>query len=177
MAAIKPIGNNPIISVMDRVWKRNRFYVEKLNEGFYRGAEPDAKQIRELSKMGIKTILNLKSLTKAELANYAQIAEANGMRYINIPLNPFYIKKSYPHIMEVLKAGSKENPTYIHCTFGKDRTGFVSALVNYFQNGVPMKEAIEDMTAHGCTSPIFSNLKRFLRKIAKQPAKPLDVKA
>ncbi len=169
MVAIKPIKNNPFIMVMDKVCKNHKaFYMEKLTDSFYRGSEPDAKKISELGQMGIKTILNLKSIDNRQLANYSKIAEENGMKYINIPLNPFYIKKSFPYIMDIIKSGNKENPTFIHCTFGKDRTGFVSALVNFFKNGISMKDSIADMTEHGCKNPLFLNMKNYLRKVAKQ---------
>ena len=168
MVAIKPIKNNPVISVMDKVCKRKYFYVEKLTDSFYRGSEPDAKQIKTLGNMGIKTILNLKSIDNKQLAAYSKIAEDNGIKYINIPLNPFYIKKSFPYIMDIIKSGNKENPTFIHCTYGKDRTGFVSALVNYFKNGTSMKDSIADMTNHGCKNPLFLHMKDYLRNVAKQ---------
>ncbi|MBQ9688759.1 tyrosine-protein phosphatase, partial [bacterium] len=111
---------------------------------------------------GIKTILNLRTVSANELETLGKIAEENGLKYINIPLNPFRIKKSFPFILDTINSASKENPLFIHCTYGKDRTGFVSALVNYMKNGMSMKDAVKDMTAHGSTNPIFLNLKRFL---------------
>lgn len=172
MTAIKPIKNNPFITVMDKVCKnRKAFYMEKLTDSFYRGSEPDVKKIKELGNMGIKTILNLKSLGKKQLDSFSKIAEENGMKYINIPLNPFHIKKSFPHIVDVIKSGSKDNPIFIHCTYGKDRTGFVSALINFLKNGFTMKEAISDMTEHGCKNPMFSHLKSYLKNLEKQMKK------
>ncbi len=162
MSAYIPIKPNPIIRVMDKLIKNKKFYCEKINEGYYRGSEPSVNQIAELSKKGIKIILNLKSIGKKELQTFAQEAEKNGMRYINIPLNPFRIKKSFPYIMKALQSASKEKPLFIHCTFGEDRTGFVSALVNYLKNNFTMKDAIKDMTLRGCESPLFLNLKRYL---------------
>ena len=109
MTAIKPIKNNPIITVMDKVCKNHKpFYMEKLTDSFYRGSEPGVKQIEELGKMGIKTILNLKSIDNKQLSSLSQLAEKNGMKYVNIPLNPFHINNSFPHILDVIKSGTKD---------------------------------------------------------------------
>lgn len=70
--------------------------------------------------------------------------------------------------MDTINNASKENPLFIHYTYGVDRTGFVSALVNYLKNGMPMKDAIKDMTAHGSTNPAFAPMKMFLKHFAKK---------
>lgn len=163
MVAIKPIANNPIVGLMDKIFKNHKpFYCQKISDSFYRGSQPNAEQMKGLAQKGIKTILNLRTVSASELEELSKEAEAHGINYINIPLNPFKIKKSFPFIMETINSASKENPLFIHCTYGKDRTGFVSALVNYIKNGMSMKDAIKDMTDHGSTNPIFINLKRFL---------------
>ena len=168
MVAIKPIGNNPIMSIMDKAFTNKSFYCQKLNDSFYRGAQPNDKQIAGLAKKGIKTILNLRCTSAKDLEKLSSVAEKNGLKYINIPLNPFRVKKSLPYIMDTINNASKENPLFIHCTYGVDRTGFVSALINYLKNGMPMKDAIKDMTAHGSTNPAFAPMKMFLKHFAKK---------
>ncbi|MDD3237717.1 MAG: tyrosine-protein phosphatase [Candidatus Gastranaerophilales bacterium] len=165
MVSIKPIKNNPIIELMDKVWvNKTPFYCQQISDSFYRGSEPSEKEMKMLAEKGVKKILNLKSVTKKELAALTEQAKKNGLEYINIPLNPFHIKNTFPYIIEAIESATKENPLFIHCTFGRDRTGFVSALVKYTKQGLPMPDAIKDMEAHGFRKTLFFNVENFLKK-------------
>src|SRR5512140_2298054 len=58
----------------------------KVSDELYRGAQPDEEGIRNLKRLGIKSIVNLRTSKedgKAELA----LAEASGILCTNIPLN------------------------------------------------------------------------------------------
>ena len=79
-----------------------------------------------------------------------------------------------PSILKEIQGASKEKPLYIHCTFGKDRTGFVSALVKNLREGVPMAVAIKDMENHGFRSSVFFHMKNFLKSFdQKEEIKPV----
>lgn len=170
--APKRITGNPVIGFMDKILtKKGEFHMENVNDSFSRGSDATAKEMPLLAEKGIKTILNLKTITKKEFKELTTEAQKNGMKYINIPLDPFRIKKSFPNIMQVLKESSAENPLFVHCTFGVDRTGFVSAMERYIKENLPMYKAIADMKQHGFDDlhrMTFFNMERFLRQFAKQ---------
>lgn len=169
--SIKPIKGNPLIGLMDKIVKGKRssksFHFEKISDTFYRGNNPTVADYKTLAQNGIKRILNLKTITNKEAQKLAQEASKNGMEFINIPLNPFYIKKSFGHILNEIKTASTKKPLFIHCTFGKDRTGFVSGLAKFLREGVPMNEVIKDMESHNFAKTIFGHMENYLKKFGK----------
>ena len=119
-----------------------------------------------LKKKGIKIILNLKTISKEEIAELTKEAQKYGIEYVNIPLNYLSPKKNIGPILEILNKASKENPLFIHCTFGQDRTGFVVALGRMLKENLSIKDAISDMHKNGFHI-LFYNMERYLKKFDK----------
>lgn len=168
----KRIVANPIIKAMDKtLYKRKGFHFEKVNDAFYRGSDAAISDMPTLAQKGVKTILNLKSINKEELEKLTKEADKFGIKYVNIPLNPFNTKKNIPAIITILKEATPENPLFTHCTFGIDRTGFVTALERHINENLPIYKAIKDMHEHGFKGFhrfIFCNMEKSLRTLAKQ---------
>src|SRR5690349_6528554 len=57
----------------------------QINDGFYRGAQPDEVAIKSLKRLGVKTIVNLR-MEGDTWKKEAQEAQANGITYVNVPL-------------------------------------------------------------------------------------------
>lgn len=101
----------------------------QLDEHFYRGARPSADDLKSLSALGIKTIIDL---TDNSRAKEQPAVEAAGMRYVNIPI----VDKKNPstaQIEEFLKIAN--DPTtgkfYVHCAGGRHRTGVMAAVYRF----------------------------------------------
>lgn len=107
-----------------------------------------------LADVGVKTVIDLQGTDVSEAPNFAvrifnewsepgerpeniarerQLAENAGMRFINLPIN------SNNHVdadeakrihaaLEIIEQATPENPVYVHCQHGADRTGLVVAL-------------------------------------------------
>ena len=101
----------------------------QMDDRFYRGAQPDKDAYKQLSDLGIKTIIDLtdnpKSYEKSSV-------EALGMRYVHIPMSD----KRYPEstsIEQFLKL--VDDPTtgkfYVHCAGGRHRTGVMGAVYRF----------------------------------------------
>ena len=94
----------------------------KVNDRLYRGAQPDAVVIKNLKKLGIKTILNLRLPNDVWLAEEAQ-ATANGLAYTNVPMRgtgrptPEQVARALA-VIETLPS-----PVFVHCLHGCDRGG------------------------------------------------------
>lgn len=101
----------------------------QMDDRFYRGAQPEKNDYRDLAAIGIKTIIDLREdpekYSKAE-------AEAAGLTYVHIPM----IAKKYP-TQEATKKFLEvtSNPDtgkfFVHCAGGRHRTGAMGAVYRY----------------------------------------------
>jgi protein tyrosine phosphatase (PTP) superfamily phosphohydrolase (DUF442 family) len=110
-----------------------------------------------MKAMGIRTVINLRTLHGERKA-----VEAAGMRYVEIPIN--FMKNVDP--AAVRKALSvmtdpANQPVFLHCARGKDRTGVVAAVYRMEIDG--WSEAEAEMNAFGFQDA-WSQLKKFVRR-------------
>lgn len=121
------------------VYGVDNFY--KVTPGVYRGSHPDAEALQQLHKLGIKTIVSLQGEGKT-LEEEKRLAGALGIKVLSFPLTTFdptpgegrtreSARLAAQQAMEaaVAELGRPENqPVYLHCKFGRDRTGVVAGL-------------------------------------------------
>ena len=100
----------------------------RVNEQLYRGGQPEPGGMQKLADLGIKTVVNLRSPGERTRSEEREAA-AVGLRYFNIPLKP-YSRPEDEEIERVLSIiDTPENqPVFVHCKRGKDRTGTVVAI-------------------------------------------------
>jgi uncharacterized protein (TIGR01244 family) len=121
----------------------------QVNEHIYRGAQPTTAGFQSLAKMGVKTVIDLRE-TDGRSALEKKAVEANGMRYINIPLHgmsappPAAVDK----VMALFNDASG-GPVFIHCKRGADRTGTVVACYRIAHDGWENTKALSEAKANG----------------------------
>lgn len=133
----------------------------RLNPNLYRGAQPTEEGFRQLKAMGIKTVIDFRShhTTKAKV-------EAAGMTAVEIPLKADL--ESVPPTDDELRKyfdvllDPARQPVYIHCAFGKDRTGTMAAVYRLEVDGWTPEEAMQEMQAFGYHN-IYQELIHFIR--------------
>jgi protein tyrosine/serine phosphatase len=116
----------------------------KINDGLYRGAQPAPEGIKELEKLGIKTIIGLRSShSDKEILGDSRIA------YEAIPLPTWDVKQD--DIVRFLKIVTDKNrqPVFVHCQHGADRTGVMCAAYRVAVDGWSKQQAIDEMTKGG----------------------------
>jgi protein tyrosine phosphatase (PTP) superfamily phosphohydrolase (DUF442 family) len=101
----------------------------QMDDRFYRGAQPDKKDYKDLAALGIKTIIDLRE----DPESYEKpLVESLGMTYVNIPM----IGKKYP-TPEATEAFLKtiNDPAtgkfFVHCAGGRHRTGAMGAVYRF----------------------------------------------
>jgi protein tyrosine/serine phosphatase len=118
----------------------------QMDERFYRGSRPEAKDYQALAALGIKTIIDLTDNSR----DYEQPAvEAAGLRYVNIPM----VDKSYP-TMDQVNAFLKvvDDPAtgkfFLHCAGGRHRTGVMGAVYRFNHDHWNLEQAFAEMNQY-----------------------------
>jgi protein tyrosine phosphatase (PTP) superfamily phosphohydrolase (DUF442 family) len=116
----------------------------KVSEQLYRGAQPSAEGMEQLQKLGIKTVVNLRSFH----SDRDEIGDAN-LGYEHITMKPWHAEDK--EVVRFLKIVSDPNgtPVFVHCQRGADRTGTMCAIYRVAVQGWSKTEAIEEMTKGG----------------------------
>jgi len=115
--------------------------LHRVSGDLYRGAQPTAEGMAELKRMGIRTIINLRSFH----SDRDDIGET-GLAYEHI-----YMKAWHPEDEEVVRflqiiMDERRTPVFVHCKHGADRTGAMCAVYRVVVEGWTKDEAIREMT-------------------------------
>lgn len=115
-----------------------------VNSVLYRGAQPTEKGINELARRGVKTIINLRDSDKKAAAEQAQARRA-GIKFVNFPMGNWFAPgdSKIERIMQILDAPENQ-PVFVHCKRGADRTGTVVAVYRITHDGWTADKAINE---------------------------------
>ena len=116
----------------------------RVNDSYYRGAQPMGDDYATLARLGVKTIINLTS--DDAVADEQSFVEKNGMRYVNIPMdtrrNP--TEKELTQFLSIVNDAASQ-PVYVHCVGGRHRTGVMTAVYRMTHDGINGKAAFQEM--------------------------------
>lgn len=118
----------------------------KLDERFFRGAQPGERDYKDLAALGIKTIIDLRD----DPTSYEKRdAEAAGMRYVNIPMSDSGRPRD-EQIDQFLKLANDQatGPFFVHCAGGRHRTGVMGAVYRMTKDGWNFDQAYKEMEAY-----------------------------
>jgi tyrosine-protein phosphatase SIW14 len=115
----------------------------------YRGGQPKAGGLRKLSSLGVKTVINLRGDDEHE-ADEEREAKSLGMRYFNVPLSlggrP--TKEQIARVLSLVNA-PEDQPVFVHCHRGADRTGVVVAVYRIEHDGWTSEQALREADEYG----------------------------
>jgi len=119
----------------------------KISDRAWRSAQPAPHHIRRFAKSGIRTIINLRG--ERQCGSY-WLEQAMCDRY-GIKLINFQIRSRAAPTAEQLKAAKSlfetiEYPILMHCKSGADRAGIMSVLYRFFDEGVPLDVAKNELS-------------------------------
>lgn len=165
----------------------------KVSDGIYRGARPSFSAIPSLAVVKMKTIIDLQGgdadiplfgwlmkdfepgektwMINKERALSTQL----GFQFFNFPLssikNVTAIEEKWIQQTLSVMADPQNQPVYVHCEHGTDRTGLVIALYRVFYEGWSADEAHEEMMnmGHGQLGNqiLTGAMDRYFRKVTK----------
>ena len=121
----------------------------KVNENLYRGGQPTEAGIKELKRMGVKTVIDLRD-DDDRARREEKLVTAAGLRFINIPLSNWFGPKT-TDIDAILKQIdlAENQPVFVHCKRGSDRTGTVIAVYRMTHDGWDAKRAGDEAEHFG----------------------------
>lgn len=116
----------------------------KVSDDLYRGAQPTAEGVRQLKKLGIRTIVNLR------LFDF----DRDKIRGIGLAYQHIRFMTWYPQDKKVIRflkivTDPNNTPVFLHCQRGADRTGATCAIYRVAVQGWPKAEAIDEMMNGG----------------------------
>lgn len=132
----------------------------QVTTNLYRGAQPDARGMKELKAMGVKTVVNLRGLhsDKDELLG-------TGLKQGRLHMEPWHTDDD--DVVRFLKLATDTNnvPVFVHCQRGADRTGLVCAMYRITVCGWTKEEAIRELKEGGFGfNPAWKNIVRYIEK-------------
>jgi tyrosine-protein phosphatase SIW14 len=101
----------------------------KVSDSLFRGAQPDLSNLNELKKLGVTTIVDLRSESRHTRDLEQLQAESLGIHFISIPVDGFAppTSEQLAEFFTVLRQAPLQK-VFVHCRYGEDRTGvFVAA--------------------------------------------------
>ncbi len=132
--------------------------VGRVAPGIYRGAQPQPSGYATLKKMGMRTVINLRARHSEKAA-----VEAVGMRSIEVPIRiPGTLTADTVRRVAALMADPNNQPVFVHCARGRDRTGVAVAVYRMEMDRWSNAEAEVEMQAFGFND-VWIHLKRFVR--------------
>ncbi|MCK5803595.1 MAG: tyrosine-protein phosphatase [Lentisphaeria bacterium] len=132
-----------------------------VNASLYRSAQPTAEGMRNLEKLGVKTIVNLRSFH----------SDRKELRGTELAYEHIYMKAWHPEEKELVRflqivTDPKRTPVLVHCMHGADRTGTLCAVYRMVVQGWSTEKALKEMREGGFNyHEVWKNLPAYVRKL------------
>ena len=115
----------------------------KINDNFYRGAQPSRRDISDLAALGVKTVIDLQADGEA---GEEQAVEDAGMKYYRIGMSD----SSWPSTEKAeqflkLVNDPANQPVFIHCHGGRHRAGAMTAIYRITHDKWTADQAFAEM--------------------------------
>jgi len=122
----------------------------RVTHELYRGGQPTDEGLRRLKELGVKTVVDLREEDPALIAHEQRLVESLGMHWVHLPMRSS-LRPSQSQVDTFLKLMNNRynQPVFIHCREGEDRTGALVALYRVAQQGWVPKAAYSEARSLG----------------------------
>jgi tyrosine-protein phosphatase SIW14 len=138
-----------------------QFY--RIDDHIYRGRQPKRADFAELSRMGFRTVLDLRG-GPIHKPRERKAVEAAGMQYISMRLSGIFPPKNYQiaEILSVMEDPARW-PIFMHCRRGDDRLGLAIACYRIAHDHWTNQEAFQE-ACHNGLSRFEVLMRRYIRR-------------
>src|SRR2546421_9832510 len=115
----------------------------KVDDDYYRGAQPEGRDYEDLSTLGVKTVIDL---TRDGRDNERRMVEHAGMSFFRIPLTTSERppEAAVKQFLAIVNDRAKQ-PVYVHCAGGQHRTGVMTAVYRMTKYAWTEDKAYDEM--------------------------------
>ena len=139
----------------------------RLDANYTRGAEPASGGIETLTRLGVKTVVDLRSIFD-HTDHVGLAAEKAGLRYYWLPLgvwNPATDAQAREFV--ALVTDESQGPFYIFCDDGLHRTGEMSAIYRVAHDRWSVEQSLKEMDEVGF-NPYYYSLRSYVWTYARK---------
>jgi tyrosine-protein phosphatase SIW14 len=147
----------------------------KVNDDYYRGAQPEGRDYADLAALGVRTVIDL---TREGRSDEAALVHQAGMNFYRIPPTTSD-RPEDSAVAQFLKlvADPANQPVYVHCQGGRHRTGVMTAVYRMTEDGWTADHAYAEMKQFNFEGfPGHPTLKHFVYDYSDQLARSKTIK-
>jgi len=135
--------------------------LHRVNDNYYRGAQPSAEGMAELRRLGVKTVVNL----RAAHSDRDEIGDLP-LEYEHISAKAWHAEdEDVVRFLRIVTRPERQ-PVFVHCQHGADRTGTMTAIYRIVVQGWTKEQAIREMTQGDFGfHPIWTNLVTYIEEL------------
>jgi protein tyrosine/serine phosphatase len=115
----------------------------KVNNNYYRGAQPKGADYKDLATLGIKTVIDLQIDGPSNEAGQVKAAGMNFYR-IGMTTSKAPTEAQVAQFLEIVNNPANQ-PVYVHCAGGRHRTGTMTAVYRMTNDGWTAQQAYNEM--------------------------------
>lgn len=137
--------------------------------GLVAAGRPSPEAVAALKARGFRTVIDLRTPTEAGFAEEKAAVEAQGLRYVNVPVaGGAFSGKDVDAVKAALDL-AQDGPVLLHCA-SSNRVGAVWAVLKA-REGMAVDQALEEGKRVGLTNPALAEA---ARRVATEgaPGKP-----
>lgn len=131
----------------------------KISEILYRGEQPTAEGFVELKKIGVKTIVCLRTFH-----GDSDLLKGTGLRYVHLNCKAWHPEEEdVAAFLKILRVPENQ-PVFVHCMHGSDRTGMMVASYRMLEQKWSADEATAELRNfgfHEMWDDILNYIKKF----------------
>jgi protein tyrosine/serine phosphatase len=135
--------------------------LHRISDYLYRSEQPTAEGFKNLEKLGIRTVINLRYFNDDE-----EEARGTNLRLMRVKILTW--RAGDDHVIEVMRMlRQKENgPFLIHCQHGADRTGLMSAMYRVLEENWTPQDALAELVDGGYGfHKMWKNIKKYVSSV------------